>query len=175
MSLLNPKIDGLFYQSIDKIDNRAVVTKDLFFDKEDLEPNGFGLGVVCRKPYKEHYNNDITDFEILQIYQYLQYSNEPNCYIKESCSYPRSNPQKKGYVYILMPLRDLKKGQLLTVSPNDIPFKEIKISSCQPLRSQPDYMERNYEQQSKQIVSSIYNDIIKVSNIVFDLYNQTIK
>ena len=171
MNIEQPKIDGLhLYEHIGKDNGKAVVLKDRIKDDTIIKDE---IGIICRKPYKEIYNNDKTDFELLELYNYISYSNTPNCYVYREKSYPRCDPNKISYIYLLRPLRNIDKGQFLTVAPNTLPLENIKVSHCEPLRSQPDYMERNYQEQAKNITSEVY-DIMRMANIVRSVY-KTIK
>lgn len=172
MNIDKPKIDGLCcFEHIDKYNDKAIVLKDRIKDDDGYFDGS--IGVICRKPYKEFYHYDKTDFDVLQLYNYISYSDDPNCYIQREKSYPRSNPTQISYVYLLKPLRNINKGQFLTVAPNTLPLENIKVSHCEPLRSQPDYMERNYQEQAKNITSEVY-DIMRMANIVCSVY-KTIK
>lgn len=171
MQIDKPKIDGLhLYEHIGKDNGKAVVLKDRIKDDTIIKDE---IGIICRKPYKEIYNNDKTDFELLELYNYISYSNAPNCYVYREKSYPRSNPNKISYIYLLRPLRNIAKGEYLTVSNGTMPLENIKNAHCQPLRTQPDYLQRNYQEQVKNITSEVY-DIIKMANIVCSVY-KTIK
>ena len=160
-------IDDFFKITTDGL----VINND--FDKDDkyipnLKPN---LGIVCRKDYKQKYNNDKSDYYIFELAKLIGYSENPNCEIVQQQNYSRSNPNQKSYCYILYPLRDLKSGQKITVKKNSYPLNKILCStnSFGLIRSQPDYGQKNEQKISKQL----YDNYLKVSKIVQEVYKNS--
>lgn len=172
MSIFLKRQDGA------SIDDFFEITKDGLiinndFDKQDkyipnLKPQ---LGIICRKDYKQKYNNDKTDYYIFELAKLIGYSENPNCEIVQQCNYPRSNPNQKSYLYILYPLRDLKSGQKITIKENSYPLNKILLSSNSfgLIRSQPDYGQKNEQKISKQL----YKNYLKVSKIVKEVYKNS--
>lgn len=152
--MYNCNIDGVFPFIYLKNDNGKLI-----FEKDFIIPNGeiFGqdnfdyqIGVICRKPYKAGY-------EFTELGKLITYGSNANCYIKQEKNYPRSNPEQISYVYLIVPLRNIKAGQQLIVKPSNYAFnKKIKTAN-KLLRNQPDYHSQTTEDKMNRIMHELYN------------------
>lgn len=180
-NVYNCEIDGVFPFIYLKNDNGKLI-----FEKDFIIPNGaiFGsddfdyqIGVICRKPYKQNYKNNNLDYEFTELGKLIYYNdNDANCYIKQEKNYPRSNPKQISYVYLIVPLRNIKAGEQIIVKHSNYPFeKNIKIASVSPLRQKPDYGCFTTQDKMKQIAKQLYQQSNIISKIVVDLYNMQVK